>query len=169
MRKMKLMVIGAAIIASVALVPVSVFAASDYTTPAEAVAGLTGRTVQSVIDERKDTGKTYGKIADEAGKLEEFKKESLEMRKDSLAQQVKDGKITQERADEIIKAITENQQTCDGSGSAAIGRNSGAGFGCGGQGCGNGNGQGRGAGNGSGRGAGNGMGRGNGNGVCRVA
>ncbi|MFZ2537670.1 MAG: hypothetical protein WAX04_02060 [Oscillospiraceae bacterium] len=105
------------------------FAASTYNTPAEAVAGITNRTVQSVIDERAQTGKTYGTIAKEAGNLDRFKKENLEMKKSKLNAQVVDGEITQEKADTIIKAIEENQAVCDGTGAAKIGRKMGAKFG----------------------------------------
>lgn len=106
----------------------TVFAAANYKTPAEAVAGITGRTVESVIAERVETGKTYGTIAAEAGKLDEYKTESLEMKKDNLNAQVAAGTITQEKADTIIKAIEENQVVCDGTGVAKIGQNLGAKF-----------------------------------------
>lgn len=129
------------------------FAASAYDTPAEAVAGLTGKTVESVTAERAETGKTYGQIAADAGKLEEFKDEMLEMKKEVLDQKVADGVLTRERADEILAAIEKNQADCDGTGSARIGRGMGAGFGrqgqCDGSGIGM-NGAGRGQGRGSG-------------------
>jgi len=80
--------------------------------------------------------------------LEEFKKENLEIKKDILAQKVKAGKITQAQADAIIKKLEDNQATCDGTGSAKIGKSMGAGFGQG-QGQGRGQGGGRGLGNGS--------------------
>ena len=125
------------------------FAASTYHSPAEAVAGLTGQTVESVIAQKTETGDTYGAIANEAGKLEEFKDEMLEIKKDALAEKVAAGTITQEKADEIIAAIEANQATCDGTGSAKIGQKMGAGFGSG-----NCNGQGNGR-SGAGRGQGN--------------
>lgn len=138
-------------------------AASSYNTPAEAVAGLTGRTVDSVAAERADSGNTYGTIASEAGVLDQFKAEILEMKKDRLNARVEAGTMTQERADAIIKAIEENQATCDGTGGARIGQAMGAGFGAGnGTGLGNGSGQRLGAGNGAGQGLGTGAGRGQG-------
>ncbi|MDD4726001.1 MAG: DUF2680 domain-containing protein, partial [Tissierellia bacterium] len=73
--------------------------------------------------------KTYGSIAIEAGKLDEFKSEMLEIKKENLAALVEAGTITQEKADAILKAIEENQAVCDGTGSAKFGRNLGAGFG----------------------------------------
>lgn len=149
MKLKKTIIMSGASVLMMAALSVSVLAASQYATPAEAVAGLTGREVQSVIDERVETGKTYGTIAAEAGVLDEFKAETLEMKKDQLAQRVEAGTMTQEQADAIIAQLEANQATCDGTGTAAIGRNAGAGFGMGG-------GQGRGAGGGRGMGAGNG-------------
>ena len=108
---------------------ITAFAASKYSSPAEAVAGLTGKTVDSVIQERQDTGKTYGTIAQEAGKLDEFKSENLQIKKDILAKRVADGTMTQARADEIIKAVEERQATCDGTGNGGAGCGMGAGFG----------------------------------------
>ena len=148
---------------------VTAFAASAYKTPAEAAAGVTGKTVEEVITQRQDTGKTYGEIANEAGKLEEFKNEMLEMKKDAIAQKVTDGKLTQERADEILKAVEEKAANCDGTGSARIGQKYGAGFGMGNGNCTNGACNGSRTGNGGnadGQGARGGMGNRAGNGVC---
>ncbi len=131
---------------------ISVLADSAYKNPAEAVAGITGRTLESVVAERYETGKSFGTIASEAGKLDEFKAEILEIKKDSLNAQVEAGRITRERADAIIKAMEENQAVCDGTGTGRMGQNSGAGFCSGtglGEGCGN-----RGTGSGRGQGGG---------------
>lgn len=142
----------------------SAFAASQYNTPAEVVAALTKRTVESVVEERIDSKKTYGTIASEAGKLDEFKEEILEMKKANLAEQVANGKISQEDVDDIIEKLEENQINCDGTGGAKLGRNLGARFGSNGEGLGNG---GASRGNGQGRGQENG-GRGMGNGGMRL-
>ncbi len=138
-------------IAAIGFSSFTVFAASTYNSPAEAVAGLTGRTVESVITERVETGKTYGTIANESGKLNEYKAEILEIKKDILKTRVESGLITQEQADIIISAIIENQAVCDGTGTARIGQNMNAGFGsCSGLGLGSG-GMNRGMGRGQGR------------------
>lgn len=131
------------------LMSVSAFAAkpaADYNTPAEIVAGLTGRTVESVISERTETGKTYGKIASDAGVLDEFKAACLDVKKDILDQRVASGDITQADADAILAAIEENQAACDGTGTARMGRNGGVEFGSQGAGCGGSRGQGGGRG-----------------------
>ncbi|MEW6066108.1 hypothetical protein P378_08315 [Desulforamulus profundi] len=137
----------------------SAFAATAMT-PAEVVSGLTGKTVEDLYKERS-AGKTYGTIANEAGKLEEFKAQILEQKKTVLDQRVKDGRLTQEQADQIYNSIKNNQATCDGTGSAGIGKKYGAGFGQG-SGMGLGQGAGRGAGMRNGGGFGQGMGAGRG-------
>ena len=130
------------------------FAATSKT-PADIVSGLTGKSVEDVTKDR-EVGKTYGTIAKDAGKLDEFKAQMLEKRKALLDQRVKDGTITQERADSIYNAIKLNQAVCDGTGNAGLGMKSGAG--CVSGGCGLGNGQGRGTGQGMGGGMGTGKG-----------
>ena len=156
----KIAAIGA-LVFTVAITSLTAFAASAYHSPAEAVAGLTGQTTESVIAQKAETGKTYGTLANEAGVLDQYKTEVLEMKKDILAEKVAAGTMTQEQADEIIAALEENQAVCDGTGSAGIGRQFGAGFG--GM---NGSGQGRGQG-GMGYSQG-GSGFGQRNNTCRV-
>lgn len=152
----KIAVLGAAVIV-VSAMSVTALATSSYNTPAEAVAGLTGKTVDTVLQERTEAGKTYGTIASEAGKLSEFKSEMLEMRKARLNDRVEAGQITQDRADELIAAMEDRQANCDGTGSGA------------GQGLRMGAGQGKGGCHAQGKGhGGSGMRMGNGTGVCQA-
>lgn len=133
--------------------------AATAKTPAEIAAGLTGKTVEELYKERA-AGKTYGTIANDAGKLDEFKAQMLEQKKAVLDQRVKEGTLTQQQADEIYNAMKNNQATCNGTGNAQLGKKYGAGFGSGaGRGPGMGKGMGRGAGIGSciGIGAGSGL------------
>ncbi|MCX7884824.1 MAG: YckD family protein [Caloramator sp.] len=116
------------------------------TRPVDIVSKLTGKSVETLYNERSQ-GKTYGTIAKETGKLEEFKAEMLKNKKEILDQKVKDGTLTKEKADEILNAIKNNMASCDGTGSQRIGQKYGIGFG---------RGQGRGLGNGVGRGLGRG-------------
>lgn len=131
-------------------------AAAKYNTPAGAVAGLTGKTMEEISRLKQTTGKTFGAIAAEEGKLEEFKKEMLEIKKDRIQENVDSGKITRQQADETISRVKENQANCDGTGNSS-GKNQSNGNGTK---QGNSNGQGRrnggGQGNGSGRGGGGG-------------
>lgn len=139
--------------------------------PADIVAAITGRAVANVIQERFETGKTFGTIAAEAGKLDEFKDEMLNAKEEILNENVENGVISQEQADEILETVQERQAECDGTG---YGDGLGCGFGYGdgtGNGCiygdGNGFGNGNGYGNGFGRGGGNGAGYGRGQGGGR--
>lgn len=131
------------------------FADTTYKTPAEIFAGLTGKTVESAIAEKVQTGKTYGTLANEAGKLDAFEAEMKTAQKSNLEAQVKAGTLTQAKADEILKAIETNQANCSGTGTEKIGQKMGAKFGS--NGTGQGLGQGQGQGNGQGRGGGRGM------------
>jgi Protein of unknown function (DUF2680). len=143
------------------------FAAVTGQTPAEITAKLTGKTIEQVTAERA-TGKTYGTIAKEVGKLDEFKAATLEQKKLILDQRVAEGKLNQEQADAIYNRLAANQAACDGTGSTALGKRTGAGFGQG-SGKGLGQGQGRGVGMGQGQHNGLGMGQGNGGGMGRDA
>ena len=102
------------VVVAVAMLSVTAFAASAYSTPAEAVAGLTGRDLESVITERRESGDPYGTIAEKEGVLEAFEAEMMQIRKDIIAKRVAEGKLTQEKADEIIAAMEEHAAECDG-------------------------------------------------------
>jgi hypothetical protein len=146
------------VVLAVGAISATAFAASAYSSPAQAVAGLTGRTEESVIAQRTETGDTYGTIANEAGVLDQFKDEMLSIREDTLAERVAAGTMTQERADEILAAMKIRQETCDGTG---LGQNGTGACGANGQGSANA----QGAGNGQKQ---NGSGQCGGNGTCTV-
>ena len=152
--------IAAATIVGLLGVTGTAFAAVTGQTPAQIAASLTGKTVEQVTAERS-TGITYGTIAKQAGKLDEFKAATLEQKKAILDQRVTDGNLTQEQADAIYNRLKTIQATCDGTGSAAIGKSMGAGFGQGqGMGLGKAQGMGQGVGQRNGGGTRGGMGRG---------
>lgn len=137
----KLLAVGVAVFA-LSAVSVTALAASAYNSPSEAVAALTGKSVDSVVEARQETGKTYGTIANEAGVLNEFKSAMLEMKKGVLDARVASGDMTQEQADDILAAIEANVAACDGTGRAMIGQQYGICFGTNGGGFGNGSGKG---------------------------
>lgn len=133
-------------------------------TPAGIAAELTGKSAGEVTTLRADGttyGTTYGAIASEAGKLDEFKARMLEQKKIVLDQRVKEGRLTQEQADQIYTSMETNQANCDATGSARLGKENGVGFGQGmGKGMGRNNGEGLGERVGERLGSGVGMGRG---------
>lgn len=96
---------------------------------AEIIAELSGDSIESIVNERSETGKTYGAIVNESGYLAQFKEKSLEMKKEILNERVAEGSITQERANEIIDSIESNLENCDGSGVREHAQNKGSGFG----------------------------------------
>jgi len=150
MKNYKKLIAAATIVGMLGVVGVAGAAvATGATTPAGIVAGLTGKSVDAVTAERA-TGKTYGTIAQEAGKLDQFKTENLAQKKVMLDQRVTEGNLTQAQADATYKSIEANQATCDGSGSAKMGQQNGMGSG-----------QGMGAGQHNGGGMGRGMNTGN--------
>lgn len=127
----------------VAIIGIGSFAyASDFLTPQDITSDLTGKTSEEVRIER-ESGKTYGEIAKEEGKLEEFKSSMLENKKAILDEKASQNQMTKEERDTIISRIEENMKSCDGEGGKGIARELGAGFG---QGQGRGKGQGQGLG-----------------------
>lgn len=140
----------------------TVFAAAKYDSPQEALAGMTGKTVEEIAEKRVEENKTYGAIAAEEGKLDEFKVELLEQKKEVIQKRVSEGNLGQEDADRIIERIQDHQEACDGEGNPGEGMMEGYGiqFGNGskdGTGMGNGPKDGTGMGNGSQNGEGNGL------------
>ncbi len=124
----------------------TVWAATAAKTPAEIYTNLTGTTVKEAYEQRTAENKTFGQLAEEADKLDEFKEQLLESKKSILQQKVEDGVFTQEQADAFLKVLEERIAACDGSGNGGrLGRQFGAGFGRG-AGCGSGMGFGKGAG-----------------------
>ena len=131
MKNFKKLIASATIVGILGVVGV---AGASYTTgttsPASIVAGLTGQSLEQVIAERA-SGKTFGTIANEAGKLVEFQAENLEQRKAVLDQRVKDGYLTQAQADANYTFMKANQANCNGTGSIRMGQRSSGGFGLG--------------------------------------
>ena len=136
----------------VGVMSVGAYASSAYTSPAEAVAGLSGKSVEEVVATKTSTDETYGQIAADLGILEAFKTEMLELRTDYINQKVANGTLTQERANVAIQAMEDNLADCDGTGLVQGGNNYQAG-----------NNSGTRSGNNGSRG---GMGLGDGTGIC---
>jgi hypothetical protein len=131
MRKTKWIVLAAVLVLALSAAVVTAYAVSEYKTPAEALAGLTGSTPEAVLEQRAK-GDTFGSMAKEARVLDEFKAEMVEIKKAVLEEKVTEGSITREQADDITAAIEERQADCDGTGSGGSGCLSGqAGFGFG--------------------------------------
>lgn len=118
MKKMKKVLIGCGAAAMLAVMPVTAYAKPAYDFPAEAAAGVTGKTLDEVTA-MHHSGRSYGAIAQEAGKLEEFQQAALDSCKEALGLRVTEGTLTQEQADAILAEMVQRQAQCDGSGRAA--------------------------------------------------
>lgn len=123
----KIAVIGAVVLI-VSATSITALAASNHNTPAGILAGLTGKSVESVTAQKAETGETYGSLAGEYGVLDQFKSKMLEQKKAILGERVAAGTMTQERADAIIAAMQTHQANCAGTGSGGTGAGMGAGF-----------------------------------------
>jgi len=144
MKKIRNIVAASALTLAMGVTSLTVFAAAKYDSPQEALAGITGKTIEEITEERFDEDKTYGEIAAEAGKLDEYKEELFEQKKEIIEERVAEGSLSRENADEILDRIEDNQATCFGDGERGSGMMGGFGFRFG---------------NGSGGGRGNGFGR----------
>jgi len=144
MKKIRNIVAASALTLAMGVTSLTVFAAAKYDSPQEALAGITGKTVEEITEERFDEDKTYGEIAAEAGKLDEYKEELFEQKKEIVEERVTEGSLSRENADEILERVEDNQATCFGDGESGSGMMGGFGFMFG---------------NGSGGGRGNGFGR----------
>lgn len=115
MKKNKLFVVLSVVTIIVISLSTAAFAAADYGTPAEIVAGLTGKTTDEVTAERQ-AGNSYGSQAQAAGKLDEFKAERLQLYEQNLTQAVQEDRLTQSEADKLLEEMTLRMEDCDGIG-----------------------------------------------------
>ncbi len=114
MKKNKLILLVSIVMVLLVGVASVAYAATEYKTPAEIIAGLTGKTADEVLAGRQ-AGNSFGEQAIAAGKLEEFQAAKLENYKLRLDQAVADGKLTQEQADKLYEAMQTRIAACDGT------------------------------------------------------
>ena len=72
---------------------------------AQILADLTGRSVQDLQQECRDKHVTLSQIAKDANVFDQYKTQKYEQAKTRLSQEVANGQVTQERADEILTKI----------------------------------------------------------------
>jgi hypothetical protein len=111
----KIFTLAVVVLALVAM-SITAFAVTTNQTPAELLAELTGRTVDSLRAEKIESGITYGGVANQAGVLEQFRNRMLELKKNQIEERVAEGTMTQEQATAILEEMEEHQLTCDGTG-----------------------------------------------------
>lgn len=93
-----------------------------YASPATIYSDLVGIEKEEAYELRRESGKTFGQLASEEGKFEEFKAGLLEEKIKSVLNAVEAGKITQEKADEIIEDMTERIENCNPEDPIRLGR-----------------------------------------------
>jgi len=81
--------------------------------PVDILSELTGRSVAELQQERLQN-ETYGSMAKDAGKLDEFEALMLKEKKVILDQRVAEGKITEQQAAEIYESLQNKQSDCEG-------------------------------------------------------
>ena len=149
LKKLTKLIIGGVMVLSLGAVAF----ADSLMTPAQIYSDVTGKSVEEAYEDRQ-SGKTYGQLAQEEGKYEEFKEQLLENRKELLEERVAEGTMTREQADSIIERMEECDGTNQGQSRLGLGRLNGT---RGNGQCANGNGQGQGRGTGKGFGQGQGL------------
>jgi len=101
-------IIAAALILT--LLTTTAFAAFQPKRGIELAADVLGVTVDELIEQRDETGKTVHEILEDADKLDEFTEAHLAQIKTILAEKVTNGDLTQAEADEWYKNIQERMQ-----------------------------------------------------------
>ena len=91
------------------------YGAGLFQTPAEIVAGLTGKDINSV-EQARQGGTTYGAQAAQAGKLDEFQQQRLAQYKLQLDDAVRQNRMTQAQADTLYNNMKLRMETCTGTG-----------------------------------------------------
>lgn len=151
MKRSKILLLSAAVLLVCGAFAIPAFTEATYQSPAQAAAGVTGMSLEDVQQERAETGKTYGEIAAENDRLDEFREAKLSMQEESVSS-----------SSSTVSSIGNGNGVCDGScNSTGICDGS-----CIGAGNGNGNGVCDGSCNGTGVCDGTCTGAGNGNGMC---
>jgi divalent metal cation (Fe/Co/Zn/Cd) transporter len=101
-------IIAAALILT--LITTTAFAAFQPKRGIELAADVLGVTVDELIDQRDETGKTIHEILEDADKLDEFTDAHLAQFKQILTDKVTNGDLTQAEADEWYKEIEERME-----------------------------------------------------------
>lgn len=113
MKKLNKILIAILVLLAILAASITAFAVTKRT-PAEIAADFAGKSVEEIVEERFESGKTYGQIAYEYDEdaWKNFRNEMLENKKAILDKSVDDGILSREEADEILKNIEEMQEYC---------------------------------------------------------
>lgn len=126
MKRISKIIAGGTLAVAMGVTSLTAFAAAKYDNPWEALAGITGKTEEEIEKEHWEEGKMLYEIAEEEGKLEEFRAEVKEQKEELIEERVSEGTLSRERADEILENIENGTGPCFGG---PAGQNGGFGFG----------------------------------------
>ena len=118
--------LSAGLVGLIVIASMGVAFAGMMQSPSEVLSGITGKTTEEVV-ELTEEGSTFGQLAMDLEVWEEFKQANLEARKARLEYMVEEGKIIQERANEILAAIESGD--CEIAGEKMMGQENRIGFG----------------------------------------
>ena len=109
-------VIASLLAVGVGVTSLTVYAQAKYETPREALSAITGKTTDEIHALRYEEGMSHAELFETDAQYEDFKSEVLEQRKERIDERVLDGRISQERADEIKNQMDENTEMFEGRG-----------------------------------------------------
>lgn len=102
-------VIAGVLALGVGVTSLTVFAATKYDSPREALSAITGKSMEEIHQLRYEEGLSDVELFETDEQYEEFKNEVLELRKERIQNRVEDGRLSQERANEMINEMEENE------------------------------------------------------------
>jgi hypothetical protein len=129
MNRLKILAVTTALVMVLGATTITAFAGTAFSSPAELLASLTGKTVETVTEEKLDANQTYGALAQDAGVYEGFKSGMQEVRENRILEKIENGNLTKDEANEILDAIEERMATCDGTGLQGKNQRLGLGYG----------------------------------------
>lgn len=114
--KIKNIIVASLLAIGIGVTTLTVYAQAKYETPREALSAITGKTIDEIHTLRFEEGMNHADLFETDAQYEEFKSEVLEQRKDRIDERVEDGRLTQERANEIKNQMNEDTEMFDGRG-----------------------------------------------------
>ncbi len=114
--KIKNIVIASLLAVGVGVTSLTVYAQAKYDTPREALSAISGKSMDEIHALRYEEGLSLADVFETDAQYEEFKSEILEQRKERIDERVLEGRLSQERADEIKKQMDENPEMFEGRG-----------------------------------------------------
>lgn len=114
--KLKNTIIAGLLALGVGVTSLTVYAQANYDSPREALSAMSGKTMDEIHELRFEEEMTHRDFFETEEQYNKFTDEVLNQRKDIIDERVEDGRLTQERADEIKDQMDENPEMFEGRG-----------------------------------------------------